>query len=171
MPGRPVDRPAGVTGRPMRDGDWDAVRRIYAEGIATGDATFATEVPGRAELDAKWLPGHRWVAEVDGRPAGWAAATAASTRDCYAGVAETSVYVAAGHRGRGVGRALLHRQVSAADAGGLWTLQTSIFPENRASIVLHHRAGFRTVGVRERIARHHGLWRDTVLLERRGPTT
>ncbi|HEY9473241.1 MAG TPA: GNAT family N-acetyltransferase, partial [Mycobacteriales bacterium] len=96
-----------------------------------------------------------------------AAATPASTRDCYAGVADTSVYVGEGFRGRAVGRALLHRQVTAADEGGLWTLQTAIFPENRASLALHHAAGFRTLGVRERVARHHGRWRDTVLLERR----
>ena len=99
--------------------------------------------------------------------AGWAAATAVSTRDCYAGVAETSVYVAADFRGRGVGKALVHKQVNAADDAGLWTLQTSIFPENRASLALHHSAGFRTLGVRERIAQHHGVWRDTVFLERR----
>ena len=153
--------------RALAEPDWPAVRRIYAEGIATGDATFETEVPEAGTLAAKWLPGHRWVAEVDGRVAGWTAVSPTSTRACYAGVGETSVYVGAGARGRGVGRALLHRQVTAADAGGLWTLQTSIFPENRASLALHHRAGYRTVGVRERIARQHGVWRDTVLLERR----
>jgi L-amino acid N-acyltransferase YncA len=143
------------------------VRRIYAEGIATGDATFETEVPDRRELDRRWLPGHRWVAEVDGDVAGWTALTATSARPVYAGVAETSVYVGEGQRGRGVGRALLHKQVTAADEGGLWTLQTAIFPENRASIALHQSAGYRTLGVRERIGRHHGVWRDTVFLERR----
>ncbi|SEQ99460.1 L-amino acid N-acyltransferase YncA [Lentzea xinjiangensis] len=163
----PDDLPLDVTVRALRDDDWSAVRRIYAEGIATGDATFETEVPPRRALDAKWLREHRWVAEIDGEVAGWAAATRVSTRDCYAGVAETSVYVGAGFRGRGVGKALLHRQVTAADTAGLWTLQTSIFPENRASLALHHSAGFRTLGVRERIARHHGVWRDTVFLERR----
>lgn len=155
--------------RALTDGDWDAVLRIYAEGIATGHATFETEVPDRAALDAKWLPGHRWVAEVDGRVAGWTSISPTSARECYAGVGETSVYVAAGARGRGVGKALVRRQISAADAGGLWTLQTSIFPENRASLALHHAAGYRTVGVRERIGRLHGVWRDTVLLERRAP--
>jgi L-amino acid N-acyltransferase YncA len=163
----PADVPADVVVRDLRADDWTAVRRIYAEGIATGDATFETEVPASADLDAKWLPGHRWIAEIDGEVAGWAAATAVSTRDCYAGVAETSVYVGEDHRGRGVGKALLHKQVTAADAGGLWTLQTSIFPENRASLALHHSAGYRTLGVRDRIARHHGQWRDTVFLERR----
>lgn len=165
----PSDLPADVTVRAMTDDDWTDVRRVYAEGLATGNATFETEVPTRRALEAKWLAGHRWVAEIDGRLAGWAAATPTSTRECYSGVAETSVYVGEGFRGRGVGKSLLHKQVTAADAGGLWTLQTSVFPENRASIALHHSAGFRTVGVRERIAQHHGTWRDTVLLERRLP--
>jgi phosphinothricin acetyltransferase len=153
----------------MRDDDWDDVRRIYAEGIATGEATFETEVPDRAALDATWLPGHRWVAEADGRVVGWAALTPVSARACYAGVAETSVYVAAGARGRGVGRALVRHQVEHADAAGLWTLQNAIFPENAGSIALHLDAGFRRVGVRERIARLDGRWRDTVVLERRSP--
>jgi L-amino acid N-acyltransferase YncA/DNA-binding transcriptional ArsR family regulator len=165
----PDDLPADVTVRAMRDDDWTAVRRIYAEGIATGHATFETEVPQRRALDTKWLREHRWIAEADGAVAGWAAATPVSTRDCYAGVAEHSVYVGTGFRGRGVGKALLHELVTAADAAGLWTLQTSIFPENRASLALHHAAGFRTLGVRERIAQHHGVWRDTVFLERRAP--
>ncbi|PPK65239.1 L-amino acid N-acyltransferase YncA [Actinokineospora auranticolor] len=155
--------------RAMTDRDWSDVRRVYAEGIATGVATFETETPDLRALDAKWLPGHRWVAEVGGAVAGWAAVTPASTRDRYAGVADTSVYVGAAHRGRGVGKAMLRKQIAAADAAGLWTLQASVFPENHASIALHHAAGFRTVGVRERIARHHGVWRDTVLLERRAP--
>jgi L-amino acid N-acyltransferase YncA len=153
----------------MADGDWDDVRRIYAEGIATGDATFETEVPDRASLDAKWVPGQRWVAELDGRVAGWTAMFRISVRDCYAGVVETSVYVSAEARGRGVGKALLRQQIAGADAAGLWTLQTAIFPENEASIALHLHAGYRTVGVRERIGRLNGRWRDTVLLERRSP--
>ncbi|GGS31134.1 MULTISPECIES: helix-turn-helix domain-containing GNAT family N-acetyltransferase [Actinokineospora] len=163
----PDDLPPDVTVRALAEDDWADVRRIYAEGIATGLATFETAVPSRASLDAKWLPGHRWVAEVDGAVVGWTAATPVSARECYSGVAETSVYVADGQRGRGVGRALLHKQVTAADADGLWTLQTSIFTENRASIALHHDAGYRTVGIRERIAQLDGVWHDTVLLERR----
>jgi len=166
----PDNLPADVTIRTMGQADWAAVRRIYAEGIATGDATFETEVPQRRTLDAKWLPEHRWVAEIDGAVAGWAAAAPASTRDCYSGVAETSVYVGEDFRGRGVGKALLHKQVTAADDSGLWTLQTSIIPDNRASLSLHHSAGFRTLGVRERIAQHNGVWRDTVFLERRRST-
>jgi L-amino acid N-acyltransferase YncA/DNA-binding transcriptional ArsR family regulator len=163
----PQDLPADVTVRALEPGDWADVRRIYAEGIATGDATFETEVPDRRALDRAWLPEHRWVAEADGGVVGWAAAKPASDRPVYAGVAETSVYVGDGYRGRGVGKALIHRQVTAADDAGLWTLQTSIFPENRAGIALHQTAGFRTLGMRERIARHHGVWRDTVFMERR----
>lgn len=159
----------GVAVRALADDDWPDVRRIYAEGISTGNATFETDVPTRAALDRKWLGGHRWVVAVDGAVTGWAAATPSSARACYEGVVETSVYVGAAHRGRGVGRALLHRQVSAADDDGIWTLQTSIFPENKASLTLHHAAGFRTVGVRDRIAVLDGRWRDTVLLERRSP--
>jgi L-amino acid N-acyltransferase YncA/DNA-binding transcriptional ArsR family regulator len=166
----PSDLPTDIAVRALRADDWSAVRRIYGEGIATGDATFETDVPSRTSLDAKWLADHRWVAEVDGEVAGWAAATPVSTRECYSGVAETSVYVADGFRGRGVGKALLHKQVTAADANGLWTLQTAIFPENRVSLGLHHSAGFRTLAVRERIAQHHGRWRDTVMLERRRAT-
>ncbi|WP_374107347.1 helix-turn-helix domain-containing GNAT family N-acetyltransferase [Rhodococcus sp. BP-313] len=163
----PADLPGDVSVRALADSDWDAVRRIYAEGIATGNATFDTDVPAAAVLDDKWLAGHRWVAEVDGQVAGWAALTAVSARDCYAGVAENSVYVGDGFRGRGVGKTLMHKQVNEADAAGLWTLQTSIFPENRASIALHHASGYRTVGFRERIAQLGGVWRDTVMLERR----
>jgi L-amino acid N-acyltransferase YncA/DNA-binding transcriptional ArsR family regulator len=166
----PADVPADVTVRALHPADWADVRRIYAEGIATGHATFETDVPERRELDRKWLPGHRWVAELDGRVVGWTALSPTSTRPVYAGVAETSVYVAEGVRGRGVGKALLHKQVTAADDDGIWTLQTSIFPENRASLALHQSAGYRTLGVRERIGRHHGLWRDTVFLERRRAT-
>lgn len=165
----PEDLPADVTVRALQASDWPEVRRIYAEGIATGVATFETAVPSRATLDAHWLPDHRWVAELDGEVAGWTAASPASRRACYAGVAETSVYVADGFRGRGIGKALLHKQVTAADAAGLWTLQTAIFTENRASIALHHSAGYRTIGLRERIAQRDGVWHDTVFLERRSP--
>lgn len=165
----PDDVPADVTVRALEPGDWAAVRHIYGEGIATGIATFETTVPSRASLDAKWLPEHRWVAELDGQVVGWTAASPVSGRDCYSGVAETSIYVADGHRGRGIGKALLHKQVTAADAAGLWMLQTAIFTENRASIALHHSAGYRTIGIRERIAQLDGTWHDTVLIERRSP--
>jgi len=163
----PEDLPADVTTRAMTDADLAVVRDIYAEGVATRNATFEIEVPTAKALVAKWLADHRWVAELDGRVAGWTAISPVSSRPCYAGVGETSVYVAATARGRGVGKALLWRQVNEADAGGLWTLQTAIFPENRASIALHHSAGYETLAVRSRIARLDGVWRDTVLLERR----
>ncbi|TDC52914.1 metalloregulator ArsR/SmtB family transcription factor [Jiangella ureilytica] len=163
----PDDVPADVTVRALDDGDWPAVRRIYGEGIATGIATFETSVPPSTRLAATWLPGHRWVAELDGAVVGWTAVSPVSARDCYSGVGETSVYVSPEHRGRGVGKALLRKQVTAADADGIWTLQTSVFTENRASLSLHHQAGYRTVGIRERIARRDGDWHDTVLLERR----
>ncbi|MGA6167852.1 helix-turn-helix domain-containing GNAT family N-acetyltransferase [Amycolatopsis magusensis] len=163
----PSDLPADVTVRAMTDHDWDDVLRIYGEGIDTGIATFDTTTPSRDTLDALWLPGHRWVALLDGEVVGWTAAAPVSTKDHYAGVAGTSVHVDARHRGRGVGKALLHKQVTAADRAGLWTLQTTVFTENRPGIALHHSAGYRTVGVRERIAERDGTWHDTVLLERR----
>jgi L-amino acid N-acyltransferase YncA/DNA-binding transcriptional ArsR family regulator len=167
----PEDLPAGVSTRAMTDADLPVVRDIYAEGIATRNATFETEVPALADLAERWLPGHRWVAETDlegtTRVVGWTAINPVSTRACYSGVGESSVYVTEAARARGVGKTLLHRQVNEADAGGLWTLQTSVFPENRASIALHHSAGYRTLAVRPRIAKLDGVWRDTVLLERR----
>ncbi|HEV8560693.1 MAG TPA: metalloregulator ArsR/SmtB family transcription factor [Actinophytocola sp.] len=167
----PEDLPAGVSVRALARRDWPAVRHIYAEGIATRNATFETRVPTRETLDRKWLPGHRWVAEVAGEIAGWAAISPVSARACYAGVGENSLYVGERFRGRGVGKALIHRQVTAADAGGLWTLQSAIFPENKASLTLHRSAGFRTVGIRERIAQLDGIWRDTVFIERRADRT
>jgi L-amino acid N-acyltransferase YncA/DNA-binding transcriptional ArsR family regulator len=163
----PEDLAADVSTRAMAEADLPVVRDIYAEGLATRNATFETELPSQEDLAAKWLPGHRWVAELDGRVVGWTAVSPVSTRPCYAGVGESSVYVTEAARGRGVGTSLLHRQVTEADTGGLWTLQTSIFPENRPSIALHHAAGYRTLAVRTRIAQLDGVWRDTVLLERR----
>jgi L-amino acid N-acyltransferase YncA/DNA-binding transcriptional ArsR family regulator len=163
----PEDLPTDVSTRAMSGADLDVVRDIYAEGIATRNATFETEVPPPDELASTWLSGHRWVAELDSRVVGWTAVSPVSRRECYAGVGETSVYVTEAARGRGVGKALLWRQVNEADKAGLWTLQTSIFPENRASIALHHAAGYETLAVRSRIARLDGQWRDTVLLERR----
>ena len=123
-----------ISCRPLEAADWEFVRRIYAEGIATRNATFETEVPTEEVLNDKWLAGHRWVAVAGDGVAGWAAMTATSPRECYRGVVETSVYVSADFRGRGVGKALVQQQASAADAADLWTLQTSIFPENLASL-------------------------------------
>jgi L-amino acid N-acyltransferase YncA len=156
--------------RRMTRGDWPAVEAIYADGIATGDATFETSPPSWTEFDRGRLREHRLVAVEGGEILGWAALAPTSARECYAGVVEHSVYVAEGARGRGVGRALMEALVTGADAAGLWTIQTSIFPENAASVALHERLGFRVVGRRERIARLGGVWRDTVLLERRSPS-
>jgi L-amino acid N-acyltransferase YncA len=147
--------------------DWPAVAAIFAEGLATGDATFETSVPAWEDWDARHLPEHRLVAELDGEVAGWIAVVPYSSRAAYRGVGEESVYVAEQARGRGVGRALLSALIASARDGGLWTLQAGIFRENEASLALHRSLGFREVGVRERIGRLNGVWRDVVLLELR----
>lgn len=154
----------------MTPDDWPVVERIYAEGIATRAATFETEPPTWAVFDAGRLPGHRLVATQEDEIVGWAALAPTSARDCYAGVTEHSVYVREDARGQGVGSALMSALIAGADEAGIWTIQTSVFPENGASIALHQRVGFRIVGHRERIAKLDGRWRDTVLLERRSPT-
>jgi L-amino acid N-acyltransferase YncA len=153
--------------RPLQPGDYPAVAAVFAEGIATGLATFETRVPSWDEWDAAHLPEHRFVAELDGDVVGWAAVVPYSRRAVYRGVGEESVYVAERSRGHGVGRALLEAVVQSARTGGLWTLQAGIFPDNVASLELHRRLGFREVGVRERIGQLDGVWRDVVLLELR----
>jgi L-amino acid N-acyltransferase YncA len=155
--------------REMVPEDWPDVEAIYSAGIETRNATFETSTPTWEEFDAGRLRGHRLVAVDDGRIVGWAALSPTSPRACYAGVVEHSVYVADGFRGRGIGRALMETLVAAADADGLWTIQTSVFPENGSTLALHERLGFRVVGRRERIAQLDGAWRDTLLLERRSP--
>jgi phosphinothricin acetyltransferase len=147
--------------------DWELVRTIYLEGIATGQATFETEAPDWERWDAGHLPQCRIVARSGDGILGWAALSPVSRREVYAGVAEVSVYVAASARGFGVGGALMRALIEASERQGVWTLQSSIFPENHASVTLHLKHGFREVGRRDRIARHHGVWRDTVVLERR----
>ncbi|HEX3331393.1 MAG TPA: GNAT family N-acetyltransferase [Gaiellales bacterium] len=148
-------------------GDWDDVARIYAEGIETRLATFETEVPTWEEWDRAHLAEHRLMAREDGRAAGWAALAAVSSRCAYAGVAEVSVYVAAAARGHGIGTALLTALVASSEAGGVWTLEGGILPENEASVRMHERCGFRVVGCRERLGRMDGEWRNVLLLERR----
>jgi L-amino acid N-acyltransferase YncA len=157
----------GTVLREMTEADWPRVAEIWAEGIATGIATFETEPPSWASFDASRLPQGRLVAEHDDTVVGWAALAPVSSRPCYAGVAENSVYVASSARGLGVGTALMRSLVAAAAEAGIWTIQTSVFPENTASLALHERAGFRIVGRRERIAQLDGVWRDTLFLELR----
>jgi len=153
--------------RRMTRDDWPAVERIFAEGIATRNATFETEPPAYDAFDAAHHTDHRLVAVEDGDVLGWVALAPISARACYAGVAESSVYVAESARGRGIGRALMEAVVASAEAGGIWTIQAGMFPENAASFALHQRLGFRFVGRFERIAQLDGVWRDTILLERR----
>jgi L-amino acid N-acyltransferase YncA len=162
-----ISAPPTVELRALTGDDWTAVADIYWEGMRSGLATFETEVPSWEEWDAAHLPDHRLVAEVDGEVVGWAALSPVSTRRCYAGVVENSVYVAEHARGWGVGLALLEALIVGAQRAGIWTIQTAIFPENRTSLALHERCGFRVVGTRERIAKRDGVWRDTVFMERR----
>jgi len=158
---------APMTIRPLEPADWPAVRAIYAEGIATGHATFATDPGEWADWDGSHFPRCRLVAEEDGAVLGWAALSFVSDRCVYGGVGEISVYVAAASRGRGLGGKLLAALVEASEQAGFWTLQAGVFPENEASVAIHERCGFRVVGRRERLGRMHGVWRDVLLLERR----
>lgn len=153
--------------RGLRPGDWPEVARIYREGIATGNATFETEVPSWETWDAAHLAEHRFVAELDGGVEGWIALAPVSSRCCYAGVAEISAYVGEQARARGVGKELLAAAIESSERAGIWTLQTGVFPENAPSLGLLQRFGFRVLGTQERIGRLHGVWRDVVLLERR----
>lgn len=153
--------------RPLTADDWPAVRDIYAEGIASGEATFETTPPDWSGWDVGHVPEHRWVAVHDDEVLGWVACSAVSSRCVYAGVLELSVYVAASARGRGVGSALMRAVIRSTEADGVWTLQAGVFPENEASLALHARHGFRVIGRRERLGRREGVWRDVVLLERR----
>jgi L-amino acid N-acyltransferase YncA len=170
--------------RPLQIQDWPSVCEIYREGIATGNATFETELP----TWEKWDSNHRKdcrlaarvanaesiasvsLAENDSPLLGWAALSPVSSRRVYAGVAEVSVYVAASARGHGVGKALLQAVIKESEASSIWTLQAGIFPENTASITLHKSLGFREVGMRQRVGQLGNVWRDVLLLERRSAT-
>ncbi|MFD8382376.1 GNAT family N-acetyltransferase [Streptomyces sp. NPDC059679] len=148
----------------------EQVLAIYQAGIDEGNATFETTAPSWEAFDAAKLTEHRFAAlDEDGVVLGWVAATKVSDRCTYAGVVEHSVYVHPAARGRGIASALLKSLINSTEAAGIWTIQSGIFPENTASLVVHQRAGFRVIGTRERIGRHHGLWRDVVLIERRSP--
>jgi L-amino acid N-acyltransferase YncA len=154
---------------PMAGRHAAAVLAIYQAGIDEGNATFETQAPAWDEFTAARLPAHRYVALADGDVAGWVAASAVSGRCVYAGVVEHSVYVHPAARGQGTGRRLLAALIASTEAAGIWTIQSGIFPENTASTALHEAAGFRIVGTRERIGRHHGRWRDVLFIERRSP--
>jgi L-amino acid N-acyltransferase YncA len=151
----------------MRKSDWNQVADIYREGIATGNATFQKDVPSWEEWDANHIEAGRIVVRSEDSIVGWAAMSPVSSRCVYRGVAEVSVYVSTRHAGQGIGSQLLDALIEASEQEGYWTLQSGIFPENRASIKLHEKHGFRIVGHREKIGKMDGIWRNTVLLERR----
>ena len=157
---------------PMTEAHWPAVKAIYEAGIATGNATFETQAPAWEAWNTAHLGHSRLaaVAQVGGTVRGWAALSPVSSRCVYGGVAEISIYIAAEARGQGVGRQLLQALIADSEAHGIWTLQAGTFEENTASIGLHTQAGFRVIGHRERIGQHHGVWRNTVQMERRSPT-
>jgi phosphinothricin acetyltransferase len=157
--------------RLMHPDDGATILSIYQEGIATGNATFETDVPPWRDWDAEHLPHSRLVAVNDAGLIGWAALSPVSGRCVYGGVAEVSVYVAAAARGQGIGKQLLQALIADSEHEGIWTLQAGIFPENTASIAIHKACGFREVGYRERLGSMDGVWRDVVLLERRSNTT
>lgn len=153
--------------RNLHNSDAKAVLDIYQQGLDSGEASFETRAPDWSHWDAKYLPCCRLVKLQGKTLQGWAALAPVSARDCYRGVAEVSIYVAREHTGKGVGNELMAALVEASERHGIWSLYSSIFPENEATRRLHLRHGFREVGVRERIARQHGRWRDTLILERR----
>ncbi|MFE6001873.1 GNAT family N-acetyltransferase [Streptomyces sp. NPDC056454] len=148
----------------------EQVLAIYRAGVDEGNATFETTAPAWEAFDAAKLPEHRFAAvEGNGKVLGWVAASRVSDRCSYAGVVEHSVYVHPAARGRGIASTLLRALIESTERAGIWTVQSGIFPENAASLAVHERAGFRVIGTRERIGRHHGVWRDVVLVERRSP--
>jgi L-amino acid N-acyltransferase YncA len=153
--------------REARAEDGPAILAIYASGIATRNATFETVVPGWEEWDRRHHRHSRFVSEEEGQVLGWVALAPVSSRRAYSGVAEVSIYVAPQARGRGIGTQLMQRAIASSEAHGIWTLYAALLPENEASVRLHEKCGFRRVGTRERIARLDGLWRDTLIMERR----
>jgi phosphinothricin acetyltransferase len=153
--------------RKLRNSDSSEVLKIYQQGLDTGEASFEIQAPGWDAWQAKYLPHSRLVWEQDGMIEAWAALAPVSVRDCYRGVAEVSIYVATGSLGLGIGSELMARLVEESERNGIWSLYSSIFPENQSTLKLHLRHGFREVGIRERIAQLDGRWRNTVILERR----
>ena len=156
-----------ITIEALQPAHWPDVREIYREGIETGQATFETAVPTWEDWDTGHHSNCRFITRIDHKIAGWAALSPVSRRQVYNGVAEVSIYIAAAARGQGIGKKLMQTVVTFSEEAGIWTLQSSVFPENEASVALHETFGFRIVGTRERIAQLHGSWRNTVLLERR----
>ena len=153
--------------RKMQATDWDSVARIYAEGIATGYATFEKSIPTYEAWDSAHLKASRIVVVENNNIVGWAALSPVSSRCVYGGVAEVSVYVAKEHFGKGIGERLMHHLISESEKIGLWTLQSGIFPENESSIALHKKVGFRYIGKRERVGQLDGVWKDNLLFLRR----
>lgn len=151
----------------MSPADWEIVRGIYIEGIATGQATLETEAPNWESWNASHLEQCRLVVKVDDGIVGWGALSGVSNRRVYSGVAEVSVYLDKGYRGRGIGRALLNALIASSEECGIWTLQAGILADNVSSLALHRSCGFREVGRRERIGKLHNTWRDVVLFELR----
>jgi phosphinothricin acetyltransferase len=156
--------------RKMKKSDGPSVLEIYAYGLSTRMATFETKLPTWAQLDQKWHKHSRFVHEQNGRVAGWVALIPVSIRDVYRGVAEVSVYVAEETQGKGIGTQLMQRVVQSSEQNGIWTLYASMFPENSATVTLHQKCGFRKVGIRKKIACLEGVWRDTLIMERRSKT-
>ena len=151
----------------MQKADWPAVSDIYIQGIATGYATFETDVPSFEEWDQNHLSSCRLIAERSGKIAGWAALSPVSGRCVYGGVAEVSVYVSTEYHGLGIGKVLMKHLILESEKAGLWTLQSGIFPENVGSIKLHEKVGFRKIGYREKVGKLHGDWKDNLIFERR----
>ena len=151
----------------MEDNDWEQVRSIYLEGIATNNATFETVAPSLEEWKSRHIPECSIVARMDKTIWGWAALSPVSHRRVYQGVGEVSIYVGENYRGFGLGSVLLSNLIEISEKSGFWTLQAAIFPENHASITIHKKQGFREIGIRERLGKLNGVWRDIILLERR----
>ena len=164
-----VDSPP-TTIEELKPEHWPGVAHVYAEGIATGNATFEMEMPAWEAWHSSHLPEHRLVALRNGEVVGWAAVSPVSDRCVYGGVVENSLYVAEAARGQGLGQLLLEELIASTEAAGIWTIQTGIFPENEGSIRLHERVGFEVVGRRKRLGKLNGVWRDVLLLERRSKT-
>jgi L-amino acid N-acyltransferase YncA len=156
--------------REMQSSDSRSVLEIYRMGIETGNATFETNIPTWDQWDSRHLDHTRFVSEEEGKVTGWAALSSFSSREVYKGVAEIGIYVAEGYRGKNFGSQLMERVIDSSEKNGIWTLVSSVFPENEATLKLHSKYGFRIIGRREKIAKLHGKWRDTILLERRSKT-